>query len=229
MFEVKSLSPQRQRWLAQSGIPRRFVGKQFTDLDPYRGPGVIRTTQEWLDAYANGEIFEGSGVGLAYIGAPGHGKTTLAAVVAQALLVEDRFTHETETLSRRGKRAKRPVWFGYYPEVLEIFKRSYQNDPEAEAMVDALFGRGPAEDVIHTLVLDDIGKEHRTNSRWSENTFDHLFRARFDRSLPVIPTSNILLPQWGSVYGPAMESFAHEALTVINVAAPDGDRRKNDA
>lgn len=229
MFEIKSLSPQRQRWIAQSGIPRRFLGKQFVDLDAYRGPGAVRNTTDWLDAYAKGEIFEASGVGLAYIGAPGHGKTTLAAVTGQALLAEDRFEHQPEALARRGKRAKRPVWFGYYPEILEIFKRSYQSDPEAEAMVDALFGRGPAEDIIHVLVMDDLGKEHRTASGWSENTFDHLFRARFDRGLPVIITTNELFPQWGSIYGSAMASFAHEALTPINVASPSGDRRiKND-
>lgn len=229
MFEVETLPPQRQRWLSASGIPRRFIGKQFTDLEPYKGAGAVSTSKEWLDAYARGEIFEGSGVGLAFIGSPGHGKTTLAVTVAQALITEDRFTHTTEALSRRGKRAKRPVWFGYYPEILEIFKRSYQGDPEAERMIDAMFGRGPAEDVIHTLVADDIGKEHRTSSRWSENMFDHLIRARYDRGLPMFITSNIQLPQWGSVYGPSMESFANEALTVMRVVAPNGDRRtKND-
>jgi DNA replication protein DnaC len=79
---------------------------------------------------------------------------------------------------------------------------------------------------VSLLVIDDLGKEHRTATGWAENTFDAVLRSRYNAGLPTIVTTNVPLKNWGEVYGEAMESFAHEAFLPINVVSMEGDRRK---
>lgn len=75
-----------------------------------------------------------------------------------------------------------------------------------------------AQNTAHLVVLDDVGKEHRTASGWAEDLFDLFLRSRYNRGLPTIMTSNVPVNQWGNVYSPSMQSFIHEAAQIITVA-----------
>jgi DNA replication protein DnaC len=79
---------------------------------------------------------------------------------------------------------------------------------------------------IRVLVIDDVGKEQQSGSGWQKTILHHVLRTRFNNGLPTIVTSNIPLEAWGSVYGPATESFAREAFIPIALKSPKGDLRK---
>jgi DNA replication protein DnaC len=116
------------------------------------------------------------------------------------------------------------VYFIYYPNLLDLAKKTYSSpDGPEQWRIDEIFGRGL--DPVQVLVIDDLGKEHRTSSGWAENYFDHLVRSRFLMGLSTIVTTNVAIKDWGQVYGESMASFAHEALTPLVIRSDKGDRR----
>ena len=68
----------------------------------------------------------------------------------------------------------------------------------AAALMESLLDRDD-EDIIHKaksydlLILDDLGKEHRGQSAWSENTLESLFRHRNGEKLSTIITTNLIV------------------------------------
>ena len=184
---------------------------------------------DWAESLSRGNIIQADGgvacgVGLLFVGKPGQGKTTLAAVLAQHLV---RTVPADIWNPINGNRASRPVYFSSYPEILRTAGRSMEDrDSEEGVLLRSMFGesRDPVHDV-KVLFIDDLGKEHKTQSGWAENLFDHLLRRRYDLGLPTVITTNVPLSEWSSVYGGAMASFAHEAFTASVIIAPGGDRR----
>jgi DNA replication protein DnaC len=114
-----------------------------------------------------------------------------------------------------------------YPKLLRLKKSTWDEENEKSSrLLDSIYGDAGILN-LGVFVLDDIGKEYRTASGWAENVFDELLRSRYNAGLPTIITTNVELAQWDK-YGPAMESFAHEAFVNVAVKAPRGDRRKNE-
>jgi hypothetical protein len=227
MYDLNTLTPLQHRWLRRSNVPLRFWGMTMQDLEPYADDGAVRhMVATWMDKVAQGEIIRARGLscglGLCLIGQPGHGKTVLSTVIAQTLI---RSVTLDALSTTQGVRPTRPIYFSYYPEMLDLAKKAMNNDDDADSLIDALYGRGQDIDTVRVLILDDLGKEHTTASKWAEHFFDHLLRSRFDRGLPTIITSNVPLDAWRDVYGISMSSFAHEALLTIGILSPKGDHR----
>lgn len=224
MFDISSLRPSVRLQIKSSAVPTRFVGLEFSDLDPYEG-NTVDSVQKWVRRVVNGEVINAAGSrmcgrGLLLVGKPGHGKTTLSAVTAQEVIRAAAPSLWGESI------VKRPVLFTDYPKLLRLQQRAWKEDGESDqALMDAVFGEA-GNDNVQLLVLDDLGKEHRTASGWAENTFDAVLRARYNAGLPTIVTTNVPLKQWADTYGEPMESFAHEAFIPMSVVSLEGDRRK---
>lgn len=213
MYVLDDQSPWIRRKVRSSNIPLRYLGRTLDDLDPYKGD-VIEKVKSYIEEFSSGAVLKAEGMdscgkGLLLAGAPGSGKTALSSVIAQEIL--------RNSSKATWKEIERPVFFVTYPEYLLSLQKSFGTDEESLESVAMSAG---------LLILDDLGKEHRTSSGWSEATFDSLLRIRFDRGLPTFITTNVPISKWGTVYGEAMESFAHEALRSLVIIAPEGDRRK---
>lgn len=213
MYVLDEESPWVRRKVRSSNIPLRYIGRTLDDLDPYKGD-VLEKVRVYVDSFSSGKVLKAEGVdacgrGLLLAGAPGSGKTALSSVIAQELI---------RSVPRPvWKEIDRPVFFVTYPEYLLSLQKSFGTDEESLESIAMSSG---------LLILDDLGKEHKTSSGWAEATFDSLLRIRFDRGLPTFITTNVPLSKWATVYGEAMESFAHEALHPLVIIAPEGDRRK---
>lgn len=225
MFDLSELRPSIRTQINSAGIPERFIGREISDLDPYND-GTLESVNMWINHVVSGDVVKARGskrcgLGLLLVGKPGHGKTTLASVVLQEVLrqADPNLWGQVDTF------VKKPALFVDYPKLLRIQQRAWKEESGPDAMLmDQVYG--DSKDSIRILVLDDLGKEHRTASGWAENTFDAVLRARYNAGLPTIVTTNVPLKNWGDVYGEAMESFAHEAFVPINIVSLEGDRRK---
>jgi len=227
MYDISELRPSVRRQINQACIPERFVGLTLDDLASYEGEPEI-LINKWVNSVLSGEIIKARGskkcgMGLLLVGKPGHGKTTLASVVLQEVIRKA----TPELWGSPDISVKNPALFVDYPKLLRIQQKSWKDTDGPEAfLMEQVYGDMKGPDNISLLVLDDLGKEHRTASGWAENTFDAVLRSRYNAGLPTIVTTNVPLKNWGDVYGEAMGSFAHEAFIPINIVSTEGDRRK---
>jgi DNA replication protein DnaC len=72
---------------------------------------------------------------------------------------------------------------------------------------------------VRILVLDDLGKEY--GSKYDDSSFDEVLRARYDKGLPTIITTNVSREKWADEYSDAMGSFAYEAFTRVRIIGED--------
>jgi len=212
MYDINKESPTVRHAILRASLPMKTIGMEFSDLDNAKVKAVVQT---WVDTVRSGVVIKSpgspsSGLGLALVGLPGHGKTTLASVALQELI-------RTMPVS-----SNQPGLFMDYPKYLRLEKESW-NDPESKELIQKI--NGDVRESIPLFILDDLGKEYRTASGWAENTFDAVVRSRFNAGLPTIVTTNVKMSKWRSTYGEAMESFAHEAFMWADVESETGDRR----
>jgi DNA replication protein DnaC len=218
MYKLDELSPTVRHQILTSGIPFKSIGMEFSDLEDTNAKATV---QKWVSTVQAGGVIKSpgsplAGLGLLLVGSPGHGKTTLASVALQELI---------RTIPGD---LRNPVGaFMDYPKLLRLKKSTWsEEDEKVDIFLKKVYGDAGASN-LGVFVLDDIGKEYRTASGWAENVFDELLRSRYNAGLPTIITTNVELAEWDK-YGPAMESFAHEAFVNVAVKAPRGDRRKNE-
>lgn len=76
-------------------------------------------------------------------------------------------------------------------------------------------------DQVRFLVIDDVGKEHRTSSGFSESQFGRLLRSRVRDRLVTILTLNLSLQGFTRIYGESAAKLLQESAIEVCLDGPD--------
>jgi DNA replication protein DnaC len=232
---MNTISPLKKHWLEKSSnIPVRYSGWSKERIIESSGKFPIEI-DDWLESIVGGEIIQNpgdlgtTGVGLLFDGGPGEGKTTHAVVAAMEFV---RRLPDDASAAAKILHAK-PADYGHhfkaihfltFPEFLSIKKQSFDAEGEEKReisrVIQGFHGRAKEDWLnVRLLVIDDLGKEN--GSRYDDASFDELLRSRYDKGLPTIITTNVMLEDWKIQYSEAMGSFAYEAFNRIRVINRD--------
>lgn len=234
-YDIAELSPEKRHWLLRnSNIPRRFIGTGPADISKKTGSFPIEV-EEWLEDMLAGDVIKQigglgtTGVGLLFDGSPGLGKTTHAVTAAMEFIrrLPDDAEKARDILAISPENYgmnSRPVYYMTYPEFLSRKKAMFDADPETKKQMflemEGFHGRAKEDFLnVRLLVLDDLGKEY--GSKYDDTSFDEILRARYDKALPTIITTNVALENWGKQYSEAMGSFAFEAFERVRIIGED--------
>lgn len=209
-------SKQRAADGLRPSIPQRFRSSVLADW---------KTDADTLEAWENTsaylddiETYRQDGVGITYSGYAGRGKTMLACIVANHAMAKGYTAHFLKLSAHHQMYLRmfdlKDAWAKMGDE------GAYEEWRDIQRRLDTIRKK------IDFLVIDDVGKEHRTSSGFAEDGFDFLLRDRYDRGLPTIMTTNLPVSDWGKQYSPSMESFIHEATMVLPVVSESDYRRR---
>lgn len=231
-YELNSLSPLKRFWIEHnSNIPARFHGFGREDIIADMGE-FPKTVDDWISRAVDGKVIRRSGglgetgKGLLFDGPAGRGKTTHAVVTLMEFirqLPDDEEAIRMILGSKVGElgRKTRAIHYLTFPDLFTRKKAIFDADSDERQKLhlemEGFHGRAKDDSYnVRLLVLDDLGKEY--GSAFNDAVFDEILRSRFDKALPTITTSNILLENWSRQYKEAMGSFAYEAFDRVTLS-----------
>jgi DNA replication protein DnaC len=229
MFKVSDLKLGRASWVKVANIKSSRLGWTLDDcVDSF--PVDLQKIRSWMDAVKKGAVIKAdgkptSGSGLLFIGQPGHGKTTLAVACIQEMLTQfplDAFAPPSNAS------LVRPCYFSTFNELIELRgSMMEEHTDQQEALYYGMLGECENDAYnIRVLVIDDVGREHTSDSGWQKSLLHDVIRTRHNNGLPTIVTSNIDLKGWAGKYGDATASFAKEAFGIMQIESSKGDLRQ---
>lgn len=188
---IRKLAGEAQRLKERSNLGARFMNRTFGNFEVKRDPSAFQQCK----AYSEREmLFSDKRNGLLILGGIGSGKTHLAAAVSNA------FTD-------RGI----PVLFGTFSDHLEHIREEF--DVGGERKYLSMMKNTPV------LVLDDIGKEKKTD--WSQQILFDTINYRYEHMLPVIITTNFDTDGLANHVGGAVWSRLYEMCGGVQTAGKD--------
>lgn len=205
-----------ERRLVRAGIPEKFHAMTWRD---YADDAVVQNAhkqpeplKDVLEFYVE-EWEKGRRTSCVLLGPPGYGKTCGMALLACSLVEQGHFVRWTSfaDLTRRKKNL-----FG-------MARVAEENDDWGEHEKEELRLRWIEQD-SDALFLDDVGKEYRAASGWSDAELDQLLRSRTAAGRATFITSNLKFSDWAT-YNVSMASFLHEVGEVLPVIEGVDHRR----
>lgn len=228
MYNLEEQKARRRAWIKAAGLPKARIGWTLDDCTDSNNED-IEDIRGWLDNFEAGLNVRATGSrncgkGLLLAGKPGRGKSTVAAAIIQDIMRNSPLSSFDVS---DGVVLIRPCYFATFNDILKL-EGSMMDSPTDwdEVLYHGLLGEAHDSYNVRVLVIDDVGKEHASLSGWQRNVLHHVLRTRFNQGLPTIVTTNVMLDDWGSLYGDATESFAKEAFMYFPMVTSKGDLRE---
>lgn len=162
------------------------------------------------------------GFGLLISGSPGRGKTLLAHLAGNAVLdSRDEFPGVTLRNMLYATTVQGYLdLFRRQMDCMDILRKTGDSEvaaswSEAERTITAIKTK------IKVLLLDDIGKEHTTATGFAQNQIERLIRARGNRGLANIITTNMDMLTLGDLYGESFSSYLFQVCHPVFVYGGD--------
>ncbi len=178
---------------ARANIGPAYNRRTWTDYIGDEDAGVM--VQRWLKSH---RINRQNGFGLFMYGDVGVGKTFLASLAGKELV-------------HLGYR----VYFETFEQIVSTFTDGWSDNAAKERFM---------ETVISTdfLVMDDIGKEFRSNkSNLVQSVLDSVLRRRVHMARPTIITTNLKPSEMEEQYGEAIISLINGSCLEMDVSGSD--------
>jgi DNA replication protein DnaC len=207
--------------LSDTNVPATFREITYDDYeaaDVSRRP--LRRVETWEPTAMRPNLL--------LVGPPGLGKTMLAAATLNMYQRGIHFKTRSGGAVPKGaicylRQQRFPVYFIQLAELVSLHIRSFklfeliqkhEQDPKEYLELDQLLQ--DLKNKVELLVVDDVGKEHRTSSGFAEDEFDILVRTRYNEGLRTIYTTNVPLSRWGRQYSDSMRSLIERSSKIIH-------------
>lgn len=192
-----------------------FRGKTLGDYNPQH-PSQEVAKEAVRDYIENLDARRETGRGLALMGPNGVGKTLLASLV---LAAAERAGYRIEAIeSSSYVQLNQDYW-----QAGGLVRQGFDDYEPRLAKLRHHLGSisGTIRRSADWVLLDDIGREPTAESGWSAKQLFDVLRARHNRGLPFLVTSNLPLGDLGRVYTEGFTSLLAEATTLLVVIGDD--------
>jgi len=189
----------RLKQLHDSGLPKVYWDQHLEDFAGHQAAAA--TVSEYIKNFTNNLH---KGIGLYLYGNPGVGKTLLSAYILKAGLA-------------KGKRCN----FYYFNDVLSTFTEAWRDNAAREEI---------ERNIINSdlLVLDDLGREYKSNKKLHESILDTVIRSRANNLRPIIITSNFDMYDVKDAYGSVIIDLFKESLVPVQILGDSYRKTKMD-
>jgi len=183
--------------LHDSGLPKSYWNKPIKDFNGDKK--ALEAVQDYIKKMPSNLT---KGIGLYLYGNPGIGKTLLSSYIVRAALRQNIDTR-----------------FYFFTDILNTFTESWHDD-DARNEVES--------NIINSdlLIIDDLGREFKSNKKLHEAILDSVVRGRASQLRPVIITSNYDILDVKETYGHGIVDLFKESLIVVPVKG--NSYRKNE-
>lgn len=192
---IQKLAGEAQRLKETSNLGQRFSDRTFGNFDPRRDSVAFIACRDYAN---NDNLFRSRRNSMIIYGGVGSGKTHLAAAIANVMI-------------DRGI----PALFGTFSEHLEHIREEF--DHTGEKKYFAMMKSTPM------LVLDDLGKERRTE--WTQHILFDVVNYRYEHLLPMVVTTNMDFDALGGYVGNAIFSRLYEMSGGVKTTGDDHRRK----
>lgn len=214
-------------WLREANIPNHLRSMDWVRFEGEGNEEAARVAWDLADLWAH----ENEPRGLALFGKPGVGKSSVLATALTTFIDETMPTSIPDLFDEKVKGYFMTLneYHQLYLDYFELDRWSKPSEVTADLGSDwekNYRKRKFIEKEVQVLVIDDVGKEHVTDSGFIEDRFYSLIRGRWARGLSTSLSSNLSLKGYETAYGGAQASFLHEACFVMEITGRDFRRER---